>query len=106
MLAAESIVTFIPRLVCPSFYAIAMLKILFPLTFVQGSIYVVVSPSTIGLVICPMSFVNITVNMYEFAFAVSFVIPPFTFISSSVVPELLAEAISKAALPLACVDGA
>ena len=83
-----------------------MLKILFPLTFIQSSIYMVIGPSAISLVICPMSFVNITVNMYESTFAVGFVIPPFTFVSCSVVPDLLAKAISKAALPLASVDGA
>ena len=105
MLAAESIVTFIARLVSPCLNAVAMLKVIFPHALVLSSVHVFVNAAPIGLVISPISIVNVSIDVYEAAFAMCSILSPFSTVLGSIVPCLLTEAIAEASLPLACVDG-
>jgi len=105
MLSPKRIVTLIPRLVGPRLDTFAMLEVVFPLTFVHGSVHVLIYSWSVCLIVGPEAFVDVSVNVDELAFAMSPVIPPLSNILGAVSPQLLAVAVSKASLPLTIVDG-
>jgi hypothetical protein len=79
----------------------AMLKIVFPLTFILSSIYMNVDTVSIRLIVDPVSLINIPIDVDELALSVSSVVFPVSFVTSPVWPDLFAEPISEATDPLA-----
>jgi hypothetical protein len=63
-----------------------------------------IDPSSVGFVVCPLAFINISVDMAEFSDALSSVFSPVAHEPSTVRPGLLTPAVSEASFPLAAVD--
>ena len=103
MLATKGVVSFIARLVSPSFNTIAVLQVIFPHAFVLGAIHMLVDASAIGFVIGPVPVIDVAVHMNESAFPVRSIFSPFTAILRTIRPGLFTESISESTLPLACV---
>jgi len=105
VLATERIIAIVAGLISPCFNSIAVLKVIFPQSFVLSSIYVLVGSPSICLVICPVPVINISINVDETAFTVGTVLTPLTAVFSTIVPSLFSETVTESSLPLTCVSG-
>lgn len=103
MLATKGVVSFIARLVSPSFYTIAVLQVIFPHAFVLGAIHMFVYASAVGFVIGPVPIIDVAVYMDKSTFSVRSVFSPFTAVLRTIRPGLFTESISESTFPLACV---
>jgi len=105
MLLTSQVLAFVNTAVGPTFFALPVLQVVHPVSFIARAIYVRVDAITIGLVIDPIAFVDISINVSEFALAMCPVILPVAFIEGSVGPGLLSMAVSESALPFSFVLG-
>ena len=105
MLATKSIITFVPGLISPSLYTVAMLQVVLPHALVLRTIHVLVDSASISFIVSPVSIIDVTVNMNESTLAMSSVFSPLARVLGTITPSLLSEAIAETTLPLACVDG-
>jgi len=103
MLAAQLIVAVVSGLVRPSLNALAVLQVVLPHAFIHGSVYVLVSTTTVGLVVGPVALVNVTVNMDELSLSMGLVVPPVSNIPGAIRPNLLSCAVTESTLPLASI---
>ena len=83
-----------------------MLKVLIPVAFVPGPIYMNIDPKSLGFILYPLPFVDIPVDVIEFALAIGSIVFPLSFILRPVCPYLDSVAVSIFADPLSSVDGA
>jgi len=104
VLSPESVVAFVARLVSPGLNTITVLQVIFPHSLILSSIYVFVNTTAVCLIVGPVAIVYISVNMYETAFSMCSIFSPFTSVLCSLVPSLLAKAITETAFPLACIN--
>ena len=105
MLAAESVVALVAGLVSPSLYTVSVLEIILPHALILGPIHVLVNTTAVRFVISPVSIVDVAVHVDKATLAMSPVLSPLATVLSSVVPGLLAKAISETSLPLTGVNG-
>ena len=82
-----------------------MLKIVFPLSFVPGTILMDIYTIAVGLVILPVTLIDVTIGMDQLPLAASTVVLSLTVILGSIGPLLMALAISGSVDPLAMVPG-
>ena len=105
MLSPEGVVALVPRLVSPRLYPVSVLQVVLPHAFVLSSIDMFVDTSAICLVVSPVAIIDVTVDMDESAFAVGPILTPLARVLGPVVPCLLTETVTEAALPLPGVYG-
>ena len=105
MLSSESVVTLISRLVSPRLYSVSVLQVVLPHAFVLSSIDMFVDTSAIRLIVGPVAIIDVTVDMDESAFAVGPILTPLARVLGPIVPRLLTETVTEAALPLPGVHG-
>jgi hypothetical protein len=74
--------------VCPSFLAIAVLKIVFPHAFIPSTVDMDVNTLPICFIVDPVSFINISIYMDESSFPVSSVVFPHPLVVSTIRPDL------------------
>lgn len=103
MLLSSHIFTFVNRAVSPTFFTVTVLQIISPVTFVHGTVDVVVHTIAIGLIVDPIALVNVAVDMSELAFTMCPIIFPFSFISGTIWPLLLSVTISETTDPLSSI---
>ena len=80
-----------------------MLQVIHPLAFVSRPIHMNVDSLPVGLIVNPVALVDISVDMSELAEAMRPVVLPVTFVAGTVLPNLLAVAVSEPTDPLARV---
>jgi len=93
MFLSFNIVTLVLAVVGPDFFAESMLEVVFPLSFVAGTILMHVNSVAIGLVIEPFSLKNITINVPELAVTAGLIETPVSFILCAIFPNLLSVAV-------------
>lgn len=103
MLLSSHVFTFVNRAIGPTFFAVTVLQVIPPVTFVHGTVDVVVHTIAIGLVVDPITLINVAVDVSELAFAVCPIIFPFAFIPGTIWPLLLSVAISETSNPLSSI---
>ena len=96
--------TFVFAVVCPDFFAEAMLQVIFPLSFVSRAILMNVDSVTVGFVVKPFSLKDITVYMPKLSVSACLVEPPVTFILGAILPNLLAVPMLHVSEPLSNVS--
>ena len=104
MLFTFIVITLEKRSVLPAFFSFSMLKIIYPLTFINSSINMIINSKSVCFIIDPVAFVHISVNMNEFTFALSSVVVPLTRIYSTICPFLCSISISKSTYPLSIIS--
>lgn len=67
MFFSHVVISLVTRSVHPNFDSITMLQVVFPLPFIFGSVFNVVSPVPVSLVHYPLTFKDFTVGMGELA---------------------------------------
>lgn len=106
MFASKFVVPVVARFICPSLNTLSMLKVIFPLSFIHGSIDMSITTRTISLVVSPEAFINISIYMNKLALSVSSVIAPFSSVQGTISPFLLTFTITESSFPLSSVNSA
>jgi hypothetical protein len=87
-----------------NFFSKAMLKIIFPSSFIMSSIYMFIDTISISFVISPLTFIDISIYVKEFTIPICFIHLPITFIFSTIRPTLDTITISHVSTPLPFVS--
>lgn len=77
-----------------------MLKVVFPLALVFGSVHMNVDTVTISFVVHPVSLVDITIDVDKLALTMRSVVLPVAFVACAIRPDLFAESITETSNPL------
>ena len=100
MFLSGQVFTLVDASVSPAFFALAVLQVVHPVSFIAGAVHVRVHTVTIGLVVDPVALVDITIDVSELAEAVSPVVLPIALVAGTILPDLLPVAITEPANPL------
>ena len=104
MFSSKSIIPFISRSISPSLYSFTMLQVIFPFSFILGTIHMLINSEAISFIVCPKTIINISIYMYESSFSMSSVFSPLPNIFCTIWPSLFSKAISEPTFPLSLVD--
>jgi hypothetical protein len=88
VLLAVTILSLVASIVRPNFFAITMLLVFEPITFVSCPISVVILSETVCFVILPFTVVNIAVSVDQTTPTIRFVSSPVTFVEGAIDPDL------------------
>ena len=86
------------------FYSKTMLHVIFPETFIFGTIFMLINSKTVGFIIGPLSYKHISIDMLKPTEAICFIIFPLPYIFGTINPYLLTISISEIAFPLSRID--
>jgi len=100
MLLSLVVMTLIHGVICPNFFALSMLEIIFPFAFVPSTILMNVNSIAVGLIVEPLSLEDIAIYMPEFAVSTGLVKAPVALVLSAIFPNLDAVAVLKVSEPL------
>ena len=89
--------------ICPGFFTLAVLEIVFPLTLIACTIHMNISSETIRFVVDPVALVDVSVDMNELSMPVGPVVFPLTLIASTIRPHLHSVPVTEPTYPLALI---
>jgi hypothetical protein len=104
MLLSLVVLAFVDSAVWPRLKTVTVLFVIFPLASVFRSICVCVNPSTIRLIISPLTLIDIAISMVKNAVPICFTLLPPAIIERAIGPSLLAMSIPQFIKPFAFVD--
>jgi hypothetical protein len=88
----------------PRFDSCPILKIITPVSFILGSVYMNINTVAVRFVLFPLSFINISICMPEFTLAICFIEAPFALVLGSIRPYLSTWTMSGSVFEVAFVD--